>query len=176
MDRRTWVSFVLVATAACSEPVPRPRYVYRVVRVRDAAQGCDPSQGSARSTIAPAYLAVRDDVINYRVFACETLEDCARAMDGAVREGAAAWSATVPAFVFTPRTSAASGPCEGVASTWRSGPVGEGALQLDVITQTLEGLPREVSGACAVEVAESRAASTPCDIATRYEGERVNVP
>lgn len=169
---RGLLSFVVFGAVACSAPVPRARYVYRVARIRDAARSCDPSDGTVRAVVAPPYLAVRDDVVNYRVFACETLEGCALATDGAARDGGASWSVPVPSFVFT----TISGTCDGTASTWRSGPVGGATLQLDELVRTLTAIPREASGVCAVDIAESRTASTPCDLARRFEGELVNGP
>jgi hypothetical protein len=171
------LALLAAVLAACADAAPRPGYVYRVVRVLDAANACDPSAGGARETLDPAYLAVRDDLVNYRVFACASLDDCALATGGVARDGGtAAWNVPVPSFVFTPREPSGVGACEGSAATWRSGPMGADTLRLDVLTRTLTGIPREANGVCSGEFAESRAASTPCDNATRYEAERVKIP
>jgi len=177
MHRRAALSFALVGTMACSDPSPRAGYLYRVTRVLVASASCDAATGAALPELTPPYLAVRDDLLAYRVFACESPDACARTLGGgSVDAGAGMWSAPVPSFVFMPREPAGSGPCDGSASTWRSGPIGDAALRLEVLERSLTGVPRESDGVCSLTFAESRAASSPCDRVTRYEGERVVLP
>lgn len=168
---------VVVGLAACAASVPRASYTYRVTRVREALASCDPSLGAERATVDPPYLVVRDDVVTYRVVGCSSEADCALVRSGAARDaGSESLRAPVPSFAFTAREVSGSGSCEGVTTTWRSGPVGAPTLQVDRLERTLTGVPRETSGACSLDVAESRAASTPCDKAIRYEGALVAGP